>query len=419
MSPDFQDYKYYSYYYSYGEEGKDKRFRDRKKNWSFLGRKGKGESREEQKTPEEEEERGSQKQEGKKVSGRRLLLLFVATAILAVGILWHNNLIDPFKDSEKQAPVKKEGTKPDDKTGVPSKAGIKKEPKSASVKSKRPVSVDKPKVETSIPKEQAKPKSLIATDPPSVKKKVFKETSKAKPEGPADKPTDKGSEGKRAIDIETPLPQTQPVPKAPMGPEAPIVAKEISEQSVKGKPDVISKESKIVASQKSLGPPAEPKPVPEIRSTVPLNKKVSYPYSLLLYHFRNLERAKEAVSLYTKKGFSAYWVKVELSSGLWYRVFVGYFEGREQAEEFRKDHGLRDAMVKRTAYATLINTYKSRDQLGVRIKFLEDIGYSPYVIENNAGVFQLYVGTFITKEGAEIQQQDLESKGVQSQVMER
>jgi cell division septation protein DedD len=204
-----------------------------------------------------------------------------------------------------------------------------------------------------------------------------------------------------------------------MGPETPIVAKEISERSIQGKPDIISKEPKIVASQKSLGPPAESKPAPEIRSTVPFNKNVSYPYSLLLYHFRNLERAKEAVSLYNKKGFSAYWVKVELSTGLWYRVFVGYFERREQAEEFRKEHGLRDAMVKRTAYATLINTYKSRTELEVRIKSLADLGYSPYVIEDNGGVFQLHVGTFITKEGAEKQRQDLESKGVQSQVIER
>jgi len=125
------------------------------------------------------------------------------------------------------------------------------------------------------------------------------------------------------------------------------------------------------------------------------------------------------VSLYSKKGFPAYWVKVELSNGLWYRVFVGYFEGREQAEGFRKDHGLRDAMVKRTAYATLINTYQSRDELGVRVQFLEDLGYSPYAIQDHMGVFRLYVGTFITREGAEKQRQELESRGIQSQVVER
>ena len=150
-----------------------------------------------------------------------------------------------------------------------------------------------------------------------------------------------------------------------------------------------------------------------------MNERAFYPYSLLLYHFRSLERAKEAVSLYRKKGFSAYWVKVELSNGLWYRVFVGYFEGREGAEGFRKEHGLRDAMVKRTAYATLVNTFQSRDELGGRMQFLEDLGYSPYTIEDNMGVFRLYVGTFITQEGAEKQREELASKGIQSQVVER
>lgn len=421
VSPDFQDYKYYSYYYSYGEEGKDKRRGDRKRSWALLGgRKGKGKTRE-AKTPLEEEGRGAQKEGGKKVGGRRLFLLFVATAILALGILWHNNLIDPFKALEKQVVGKKEETKPGDKTALPSKAGMEREPKSRSAKSKRPVSVAKPKVEhnRSIPEEPAKPKPLIAAEPPAVKKEISKERSKAKQQGPADKQNEKASEAKPDSDSKTPLPQSPPQPEKPMGTKTPKVAKEISKQGIQEKPDVISKEPKIMASQERVAPPAVTKPVREVQSPVPFKKSVSYPYSLLLYHFRNLERAKEAVSRYSKKGLSAYWVKVELSNGLWYRVFVGYFEGREQAERFRKEHGFRQAMVKRTAYATLINTYESRDELGARMQFLEDLGYSPYVIEDNMGVFRLYVGTFITKEGAEKQHQELESEGVQSQVVQR
>jgi cell division septation protein DedD len=342
----------------------------------------------------------------------------VATALLALGILWHNGLLDPFKPFEKQRPVKKDEIKPDTKIGVASKTGIEREPKKSSAKPKRPVTVDEPKVkdEKPVPDAQAKPKSSISAEATPVKKEISKEIFKAKPKDIVKKRTDKAFEAKPGSDIKPP---SQSAPEKPMGTQTPIVAKEISEQSIRGKPDVISKESKIVASQERVGPPAEPKPVPEIQSPVPFNKSVSYPYSLLLYHFRNLERAKEAVSLYSKKGFSAYWVKVELGNGLWYRVFVGCFEGREQAEGFRREHELMDAMVKRTAYATLINTYKSRDELGARIQFLEDLGYCPYVIEGNMGVSRLYVGTFITKEGAEKQQQDLESNGIQSQVVER
>ena len=418
VSPDFQDYKYYSYYYSYGEEDKDKRRRDLKKGWAFLGRKGKGEPREEGKPSLEEEERGAQKQEGKKVSGRRLLLLFVATAILAVGVLWHNNLIDPFKDLDKQGPVKKEETKPDAKTGVPSKTRIVKEPKSPSAKPKRPVSVDEPKMKTSIPEEQANSKTLIAAEPPSVKKDVLKEISKAKPQGPAGKPTDKASGGKRAIDIEAPLPQSQPVPNTPMGPETPIVA-ESSEPTPQGKPDVISKGPKIVASQERSVPPTEAKPVSEIEAPPSFNHVVSYPYSIRLGAFRTLKRAQKAVSHYDKKGLSPYWVKVEFDNKTWYRVYAGHFERRGQAEGFRRDHGLMDAMVKRTKYATLIHTNMSSEKLNHQLQSLKQLGYSPYVIEYDDGQSRVFAGTFVTKEGAEKQQQDLESKGVQSQVIER
>jgi hypothetical protein len=49
---------------------------------------------------------------------------------------------------------------------------------------------------------------------------------------------------------------------------------------------------------------------------------------------------------------------------------------------------------------------------------LKDLGYSPYVIERD-DQSAVFAGAFVTKEGAEKQQQELESKGVQSRVIER
>ena len=149
------------------------------------------------------------------------------------------------------------------------------------------------------------------------------------------------------------------------------------------------------------------------------NEFVSYPYSLLLYHFRSLERAKDVVSLYNKKGLSAYWAKVELSNGVWHRVFVGHFQNREEADRFRREHGLKDATVKKTRYANLIGIYPSSHGLKDKIFALKILGYSTYVIKEGDGRSRLFVGTFITKEGAETQRQDLESKGVQNHVIHR
>jgi succinoglycan biosynthesis transport protein ExoP len=183
VSPDFQDYKYYSYYYSYGEEGKDKRLRDRKRGWAFLGRKGKGESREERKTSTEEGGRGSQEQKGKKVSGRRLLLLFVATAILALGILWHNNLIDPFKASEKQAGVKKEEIETGTKKGVYSKTPGARRPERVSPTTKPAVS----KKEDPLQKRNTGTESPAASKPLPGIKSPGPEKNTPEPAGPSEK----------------------------------------------------------------------------------------------------------------------------------------------------------------------------------------------------------------------------------------
>ncbi|NNG07164.1 MAG: hypothetical protein HKM90_05470 [Desulfobacteraceae bacterium] len=313
----------------------------------------------------------------------------LAAVLLAAGVLWHNGIIDPFKAFEKQRPVKKDEMKAGTQKGVPTKMAIPGKPKKASTKAKQPASVKGPEVKpkTPVPASQPVPKALVRTETPSIKKEISKPSLKARPETIAKKL--KGETAKAAISKESPG---------------------VKKGGGKPAPDV------KIPLPKS---PIEPKGVPENQRPAHSNAIVSYPYSLLLYHFRSMERAKEAVSLYSKKGLSAYWVKVEFSNGIWYRVFVGYFEGREQAEEFRKDNGLMEAVVKKTAYAVLINTYTSSNKLAVQIQSLEDLGFSAYIIDDDNGVSRLYVGTFITKEGAETQRRDLESKGVHSQVVER
>ena len=252
-------------------------------------------------------------------------------------------------------------------------------------------------------------KSLARTENPSIKKEVAKPFIKEKPEK-IDK-TIKGETSRRTASKES-HGATKETAKPALEEKKELIVRKPEPAGSQGKPASDFK-TPLSKSQNKL------KAAPKIQTTAHSTEVVSYPYSLLLYHFRSLERAKNVVSLYSKKGLTSYWVKVEFSNGIWYRVFVGYFEGREKAEQFRKDHALREAVVKKTAYAALIDTYTSSNKLTVQIQSLEDLGFSPYIIKDNNGASRLYVGTFITKEGAEIQRQDLESKGVPSQVVER
>lgn len=401
VSPDFQDYKYYSYYYSYGEEGKDKKRRDRKKGWAFLGRKGEKKGKE--KTSLEEEGIGKQKQEGKEVSGRRLLLLFVATALLAVGILWHNGFIDPFEAFEKQGPVKKEERRKDVRKGV-SKTPVARRPERVSPTAKPAVSKKEDRLEVgdSMAKSPAASKDVAGIEAPTMKKGTPESGPSTKEETVSPRPEPTVSMDKPAA--------KKGMPSVPKKAEAVSIKAESPAIPKKAEPSTIASIPK--SPPVSTGAAAtKTAPVPE--------KTVSYPYSLYLGSFQTLERAKKAVSLYGEKGLSAYWVKVLLSKGTWYRVYIGYFEDSETAERFRQKQRLTGATVEETRYANLIGSFSSSDEVEDKIRSLRNLGYSPYAVKDQGGKFGLYVGAFYPEYRAERQYKELKSSGVQSRVVKR
>ena len=150
-------------------------------------------------------------------------------------------------------------------------------------------------------------------------------------------------------------------------------------------------------------------------------KKLSYPYSLYLGSFQNVERAERAITHYRGNVLSPYRVKVNLTNkGTWHRVYTGCFPDRSQAETFKVEYGLKEAVVKNTRFANLIGYYAPSDLIEDKIRELKKLGYSPYRIsEEQEGRSRLYVGAFHTREGALRQYNDLASHQIQSQVVQR
>ena len=146
----------------------------------------------------------------------------------------------------------------------------------------------------------------------------------------------------------------------------------------------------------------------------------AYPYSVMVGSYQSMERAKKAISNNRAKGFSSYWVKVDLAEkGTWFRVFSGHFKTWRDAENFRKDKGLAHAIVKKTQYANLIACCSSEPEVTEKISLLKKSGYFPYVIKDNQDTSRLYVGAFLTKDGAAQQYNDLMSHGFQNQIAKR
>jgi cell division septation protein DedD len=295
-----------------------------------------------------------------RLSMGRLSLILIGVAFLLAAAVWQSQIKRSFKSSDLERHIKREKIQKAAKREALGKSARKREegvPKS-------------PKTPRSVAKPGNKGTTSISVPPPVVEKL-------RSPETPADKRGTPGAE---------------------------------SEKGPKG----ASKRPEGSLAMAKLGVNSEG---PE--RLVPHEKALSYPYSIQLGSFRGLKVAKGAISLYNKKGLSPYWVKVELATGTWYRVYVGYFVDAEKAERFREAHGIKGSLIKKTRYATLVGTYTSSNEIEGLIQSLKDLGFAPYVIKNQSGKSQIFIGAFITKEGAEKQQAALESRGIQSRAVER
>jgi cell division septation protein DedD len=233
-----------------------------------------------------------------------------------------------------------------------------------------------------------------------------------KPVAPQQRPVDVKKPPQPTASTQKPVPAPKPSKSMTLSPR-PVVAKKPPAVTTPKPPPVVKKPATPVRQKGKMPALGKEELLPE-ESLLP------YPYSVYLGAYKTPQRAEKAISLYRKKGLSAYWVKVNLGEkGVWYRVFTGYFKDQNEAEAFIRRKGLADAKAKRTKYATLIGVYATETGAQKKFLVLSKLGYSPYVIETNSGESQLYVGAFYTQAGAEEQRTDLSSKGIQSRVVER
>jgi len=382
VSPDFQDYKYYSTYYAYGEERKRRKGGMHGRLLSFFRQKGEAEEKKEQKIAISEEPKGLKIKGPRRPRNRKLLLLLVAMGLLAGGALWQSGLISPSKPQGKKTSIKKDQVRPADKKTGPPKRAIESKSKGVSKQTTPGVSETRarPAIKTPMPQIPTVKKQATDVKEPVAKKEAPKAAMPEKPEGigPKTSPT---------------VPAKEPPAKS-----VTTVAKDQSETSLPEEPEIVTPAPKPTLSQK------EP----------------AYPYSLYLGSFRTRERTERAISIYSQKGLSPYCSKVDFDDkGTWFRVFTGHFQDRASAEKFKERHGLEEGTVKRTAYANLIGTYTAQGELANRIGSLKRMGYFPYFIEDQDGNSRLYIGAFITREGAEQQDYELKLDGVESQIVQR
>lgn len=146
----------------------------------------------------------------------------------------------------------------------------------------------------------------------------------------------------------------------------------------------------------------------------------TFPYSIYLGSFRTWERAQKAIEYYHESGVSTYSVKVDLGKkGIWYRIYLGFFKTDEEALEFGNEKGIKEIDVRKTGYANLIHSYMSREEAQEAFESLDNQRYSPYIVEDQEGIFRLIIGAFLTEKGAFDQSKELISHNIDNKVIRR
>jgi hypothetical protein len=182
---------------------------------------------------------------------------------------------------------------------------------------------------------------------------------------------------------------------------------------------VIQNEVAIKESQLStISAPSSATPTEKVSR--PHTEASQYPYSIYLGSYKNLDRVRKAIAIYQGKGLSPYFAGVDLGEkGVWFRVFVGYFKKKEDAEVFITSMKIPEAETRYTKYAHLIGAYQTQRELETERHALLALGYCPYVIRGADGESLLYTGAFYQKTEAEKEHRDLASKGIQTELVER
>jgi hypothetical protein len=150
------------------------------------------------------------------------------------------------------------------------------------------------------------------------------------------------------------------------------------------------------------------------------NSRISdsrFPYSLLLSSWQTIEKSREMIAYYIKKGLTPYAVKVNSKkNGIWWRCYSGYYKTKKEGENAIAKDKLVDTTIMKTPYANLIGFYKTKNSMQDISQKLNQLGFFTYSIKGEDNTYRLFTGAFYTKEGAEAQSADLQLHGIQSQV---
>ena len=162
-----------------------------------------------------------------------------------------------------------------------------------------------------------------------------------------------------------------------------------------------------------------------------LNQKLKYvndvnwtpsyhPFVIQLGSVKTFEQVTRAVSSYALKGLNIHWDWVDSKEkGRWYRIFAGHFESKAEALKTKREHRLRNSLVRFNPWTVLVGQYTDSKILTAIQSLLLENQFDSLVVESAEEVDWLLTGAYATRKGAEKIVKELQKLNCSAQVVPR
>ena len=145
-----------------------------------------------------------------------------------------------------------------------------------------------------------------------------------------------------------------------------------------------------------------------------------YPFVIQLGSVKTFEQVTRAVSSYALKGLDIHWDWVDSKEkGRWYRIFAGHFESKAEALKAKREHRLRNSLVRFNPWTVLVGQYTDSKILTAIQSLLLENQFDSLIVESAEEVDWLLTGAYATRKGAEKIVKELQKLNCSAQVVPR
>jgi type II secretory pathway predicted ATPase ExeA len=228
-----------------------------------------------------------------------------------------------------------------------------------------------------------------------------------------------------AVKVQT-LPQNPPAQPEKIVAQVPTQREESIDKPSVGIPVDVARTEDMTSEpvdaqpQPTSGMDIQPSSKTEAVSSGPVEPIAFHPFSLRSSSYQQSDRALAEISEIRKLGLAPYLVKVDLGDmGVWWRIYIGLYSTEEEARSILKAYKLPNVTVQKTDYACQVGEFSNETDILNMFGKLKQSGYFPYTIQKGRDRFRLYLGAYEKKSEAETLHQELQRKGINSQVVKR